>query len=139
VRTKLDLSRDGRDFVARLDPSQASALQEALRYARHGHATDAYLSVLLGADRDMVDGIMARLSRPHTEPFDVRFRPEELHVVLSALTNAATHFVSSEGLFSQEAFLVRLGFYRENFDALAQAIGDAAYRAYETQAHEVTE
>ncbi|MCT9109364.1 hypothetical protein ACFWD7_30545 [Streptomyces mirabilis] len=139
MRTELDLSRDGEDFVARLDPSQVRALQEALSYARRDHAEHAYLTVLLGAGRDVVDGIVARLSGPHTEPFDVRFRPEELHVVLSALTNAATHFVSSEGLFSQEAFLVRLGFYRENFDALALAIGNAAYRAYETQVNEVTE
>ncbi|WP_329597318.1 hypothetical protein OIE43_13030 [Streptomyces pseudovenezuelae] len=139
MRTELDLSRDGRDFVVRLDPSQASALQEALSYASRDHVTDAYLGVLLGAGRDVVDGIVARLSGTHTEPFDVRFRPEEVHVVLSALTNAATHFVSSEGLFSQEAFLVRMGFYRENFDALALAIGNAAYRAYETEAHEVTE
>ncbi|MER7569655.1 hypothetical protein ACGFWE_39605 [Streptomyces sp. NPDC048523] len=139
MRTELELSRDGDDFVARLDASQASALQEALSYARCDHATDAYLSVLLGVGRDVVDGIVARLSGPQTEPFEVRFRPQELHVVLSALTNAATHFVSSEGLFSQEAFLVRLGFYRENFDALALAIGNAAYRAYETEAHEVTE
>ncbi|MDN0197240.1 hypothetical protein [Streptomyces sp. S.PNR 29] len=139
MRTEFELTREGDDFVARLDPAQANALHEALSYARRGDATDAYLKVLLGADRGVVDGLVQRLSGPRTEPLDVRLRPEELHVVLSALTNAAAHFVTADGLFSQEPFLIRLGFYRENFDALALAIVNAAYRAYEAQADEVTE
>ncbi|GAA2308034.1 hypothetical protein GCM10010234_59760 [Streptomyces hawaiiensis] len=139
MRTEFELTRDGEDFVARLDPSQASALGEALNYARRGNAGDAYLRVLLGAGRDVVDGLVQRLRGPHTEPLDVRLRPEELHVVLSALTNAAAHFVSPDGRFPEEPFLIRLGFFRENFDALALAIVNAAYRAYETGADEVTE
>ncbi|MFF7311442.1 hypothetical protein [Streptomyces sp. NPDC008137] len=138
MRTEFELTRDGEDFVARLDPSQARALDEALSYARRADATDAYLRVLLGAGREVVDGLVQRLRGPHSQPFEVRLRPEELHVVLSALTNAAAHFVSAEGRFSQEPFLIRLGFYRENFDALALAIVNAAYRAYEAQADEVT-
>ncbi|GGY16124.1 hypothetical protein [Streptomyces djakartensis] len=139
MRTEFELTRDGDDFVARLDPSQVSALEEALSYARRGDASDAYLRVLLGVGRDVVDGLVHRLRGPHTEPLDIRLRPEELHAALSALTNAAAHFVSADGRFSQEPFLIRLGFYRENFDALALAIVNAAYRAYEVRTDEVTE
>jgi hypothetical protein len=53
-------------------------------------------------------------------------------VVLSALTNAATHFVSRQGLFSEEPFRIRLGYFRENFDALALAINNALCELYET-------
>ncbi len=130
--TELELARDGEEFVARLAPSQASALYEALIYARHENATDAYLTVLLGAGRDVVDGLLTRLRDHGAEPLDVRFRPAELHVVLSALTNAATHFVSRQGLFSEEPFHIRLGYFRENFDALALAINNALYQLYET-------
>jgi hypothetical protein len=35
-------------------------------------------------------------------------------------------FVSREGAFLQEPFHIRLGFYRENFDALARCIVEAA-------------
>lgn len=139
MRTEVDLTRDGVDFVARLDPSQASVLHEALSYVRRGDATDAYLTVLLGAGREVVDGILERLRGPRPGPFEVRFRPEELHVVLSALTTAAAHFVSREGLFSQEAFVIRLGLFRQNVDALASAIVNAAHRAYEPRVHEVSE
>jgi hypothetical protein len=139
MRTVTDLTRDGDDFVARLDPSQASTLYEALSYVRRGDVPDAYLTVLLGADRDVVDGILERLRGPRPGPFEVRFRPEELHVVLSALTTTPAHFVSRTGLFSQEAFVVRLGLYRENVDALASAIVNAAHRAYEPRVHEVSE
>jgi hypothetical protein len=34
-------------------------------------------------------------------------------------------FVSREGAFLQEPFHIRLGFYRENFDALAYGIAEA--------------
>jgi hypothetical protein len=130
--TDLELTRDGEEFVARLAPSQASALYKALIYARHENVTDAYLTVLLGAGRDVVDGLLARLRDHGGEPLDVRFQPTELHVALSALTNAATHFVSRQGLFSEEPFHIRLGFFRENFDALALAINNALYQFYET-------
>ncbi|MFJ9720935.1 hypothetical protein ACIRPQ_34210 [Streptomyces sp. NPDC101213] len=130
--TEFELAQEGEELVVRLAPSQASALYEALVHARHENATDAYLTVLLGAGRDVVDGLLARLRDHGTEPSDVRFRLEELHVVLSALTNAATHFVSRQGLFSEEPFHIRLGHFRENFDALALAINNALYRLYET-------
>jgi hypothetical protein len=132
MNTELELTRDDEEFVARLTPSQASALYQVLIYARHENATDAYLTVLLGADRDVVDGLLARLRDHGTEPLDVRFRPTELHVALSALTNAATHFVSRQGLFSEEPFRIRLGYFRENFDALALAINNALYQLNET-------
>jgi hypothetical protein len=63
--------------------------------------------------------------REQTESRDIRFRAEELHVVHSALTTIATMFVSREGAFLQEPFHIRLGFYRENFDALAYGMAEA--------------
>lgn len=137
--TEFGWRRDGDDLLVRLGPAQAAALREALAYACRDDAGPAYLTVLLGADRDLVDGIARRLDGSGDRPVEVRLRPAELHTALSALTQAATHFVSPAGLFSQEAFLIRLGFYRENFDALARAFADAAFQAYGNAAREVSE
>lgn len=43
-------------------------------------------------------------------------------LVHSALTAAPTMFLVRDGAFLQEPFHIRLGFYRENLDALAHAI-----------------
>lgn len=128
-----DASESGTSFGARLLPSEAGVLYEALSYYRWTDATAAYLTLLLGAGRDVVDGLLARLVGPHAGPFDVRFRPDELHVLLSALANAATHFVRAGGQFHQEPFHIRLGHFRQEFDALALAINNAAYTAYQTR------
>lgn len=43
-------------------------------------------------------------------------------MVHSALTAAPTMFLERGGLFAEEPFNIRLGFYRENFYALASAV-----------------
>ncbi|WP_329374304.1 hypothetical protein [Streptomyces sp. NBC_01483] len=126
MRTRLKLTRDGEAFVARLTPSQRAAMREALSYLRRPDASDLTLTLLLGTGRETVDALIERLAGGHTESRDIRFRAEELHAVHSALTTAPTMFVSREGAFLQEPFHIRLGFYRENFDALANGIFQAA-------------
>jgi hypothetical protein len=122
----LRLTRDGDAFVARLTPSQTMAMHEALIYLRHRDDSDLALTLQLGIGRETVDALIERLSGGHTESRDIRFRAEELHAVHSALTTAPTRFVSREGAFVQEPFHIQLGFYRENFDALARGIVEAA-------------
>lgn len=129
MRTQLKLTRDGDAFIASLAPSQASAMYEALSYLRQRDSGDTELILLVGAGREAVDALLERLSGPHTEPRDVRLATEELHMVHSALTAAPTMFVERGGLFAQEPFHIRLGFYRENFDALAYAVFRAAAEA----------
>lgn len=126
MRTRLRLTRDGDAFVARLAPSQTAAMREALIYLRHRDVSDLTLTLQLGIGRETADALVERLSGGHTESRDIRFRAEELHAVHSALTTAPTMFVSREGAFLQEPFHIRLGFYRENFDALAYGIAEAA-------------
>jgi hypothetical protein len=126
MRTRLRLTRDGDAFVARLAPSQTVAMREALIYLRHRDDSDLALTLQLGIGRETVDALIERLSGGHTESRDIRFRAEELHAVHSALTTAPTRFVSREGAFVQEPFHIQLGFYRENFDALARGIVEAA-------------
>ncbi|MCX4455988.1 hypothetical protein OG585_25670 [Streptomyces sp. NBC_01340] len=126
MRTRFKLTRDGDAFVARLAPSQTAAMREALIYLRHRDHSDLTLTLQLGIGRETVDALIERLSGGHTESRDIRFRAEELHAMHSALTTAATMFVSREGAFLQEPFHIRLGFYRENFDALAYGIVEAA-------------
>jgi hypothetical protein len=133
-----DVSGSGASFSAQLLPSEARALHEALSYCARTEADDAYLNLLLGAGQDVVDALLTRLCGPHAGPFDIRLRPDELHMLLCALTNAATHFVQAGGEFCQESFHIRLGHFRQDFDALALAINNAAYVAYETPTTHVT-
>ncbi|QIY72697.1 hypothetical protein HEP84_29730 [Streptomyces sp. RLB1-33] len=126
MRTRIRLVRDGDAFVARLTPSQRAAMYEALSYLRHRDVSDLTLTVLLGTGRETVDALIERLTGGPTESRDIRLRAEELHAVHSALTAAPTMFVSRDGAFIQEPFHIRLGFYRENFDALANGIVEAA-------------
>lgn len=135
-----DASGSVTSFSARLQPSEAALLYEALIYPGTGtEADDAYLTLLLGAGRDVVDDLLARLLGPHAGPFDIRFRPDELHVLLCALTNAPTHFVQAGGEFCQESFHIRLGHLRQEFDALALTINNAAYTAYMTPTTHATQ
>ncbi|WP_105972313.1 hypothetical protein [Streptomyces geranii] len=129
--TTLSFATSDASFGARLLPAEARVLYEALSFCSPTDATDAYLRLLLGAGQAVVDDLLERLGGRHEEPFDIRFRADELHVLLSALTNAATHFVRADGRFDPEAFHIRLGHFRQEFDALALAINNAAYLAYE--------
>ncbi|WP_210581645.1 hypothetical protein [Streptomyces sp. GESEQ-4] len=129
MRTQLKLTRDGDAFIARLAPSQASAMYEALSYLRERGSGDAGLALLVGAGREAVDALLERLAGPHRESRDYRLAAEELHMVYSALTAAPTMFLVRDGVFAEEPFHIRLGFYRENFDVLAHALVQAAAEA----------
>ncbi|MGW6738619.1 hypothetical protein [Streptomyces sp. NPDC055013] len=123
------MTRDGDAFVARLTPRQVSAMYEALSYLRDRDGGDTVLTLLVGAGREAVDALVVRLAGRHTESRDVRLTMAELHMVHSALTAAPTMFVERGGVFHQEPFHIRLGFYRENFDALAYAVARAVAEA----------
>ena len=129
MRTQLKVTRDGDAFVARLAPSQLSAMYEALSYLAERDSADAGLPVLVGADRGAVDAVLERLIGPYKELRDVRLTTEELHMVHSALTAAPTMFLVRDGVFAEEPFHIRLGFYRETFDVLAHALAQAAVQA----------
>ncbi|MFF7724828.1 hypothetical protein ACFZDB_36510 [Streptomyces luteogriseus] len=129
MRTQLKVTRDGDAFIARLAPSQASAMYEALSYLRGRDRGDTELILLVGAGREAVDALLERLAGPHKESRDFRLALEELHVLHSALCATPTLFLERSGLFAEEPFNIRLGFYRENFDALAQAVVRAAAEA----------
>ncbi|KAB1144528.1 hypothetical protein F7R91_22255 [Streptomyces luteolifulvus] len=126
MRTQVKLAREGDGLLATLAPSQASAMYEALSHLRERDFSDAELTLLVGARREAVDVLLDRLAGPHTESRDFRFAPEELHMVHSALTAVPTMFLVRGGAFTEEPFHIRVGFYRENFDALANAIVQAA-------------
>lgn len=129
MRTQLKITRDGDAFIARLTPRQVSAMYEALSCLRDRGSSDTELPLLVGADREAVDALVERLIGRHTESRDFRLTLEEIHMVHSALTAAPTMFIERGGLFAQEPFHIRLGFYRENFDALAYAVVRAAAEA----------
>ncbi|WP_393078052.1 hypothetical protein [Streptomyces sp. LN704] len=126
MRTRLKLTRDGDALIAGLAPSQVSAIYEALSYLRERDSGDTELTLLVGAGREAVGALLDRLAGPHTESRDVRLSVAELHMMHSALTAVPTMFLVRGGLFAEEPFHTRLGFYRENFDALALAIVNAA-------------
>ncbi|MFJ4536252.1 hypothetical protein ACIP39_09780 [Streptomyces tibetensis] len=129
MRTQLRLTRDGDAFIARLAPSQASAMYEALSCLRARDRGDTELTLLVGAGREAVDALVERLTGRHTQSRDFRLSMEELHMVHSALTAAPAMFVERGGLFAEEPFHIRTGFYRENFYALAHAVVQAAAEA----------
>ncbi|MEY9992904.1 hypothetical protein ABIE67_004936 [Streptomyces sp. V4I8] len=125
MRTDVELTRDGEDFVARLTRDQALAMYEALTHLRHRDGGEDVLALRLGAGGEAVDSLIERLAVGRADALDVRFRWEELHVVHCALTSVATMFMS-RGRLLQEPFHIRVGFFRENLDALAVSIVDAA-------------
>ncbi len=127
LRTQLKLTRDGDAFIARLAPSQVAAMYEALSHLS-GYG-DTELTLLVGSGREAVDALVERLAGRRTESCDFRLTMEELHMAISALTAAPAMFVERGGLFAEEPFHIRLGFYRENFYALAQAVVRAAAEA----------
>ncbi|MFH9590490.1 hypothetical protein ACH4MW_36690 [Streptomyces luteogriseus] len=129
MRTQLKVTRDGDAFIVRLAPSQASAMYEALSCLRGRDRGDTELTLLVGAGREAVDALLERLAGPHKESRDFRLALEELHVLHSALCATPTLFLERSGLFAEEPFNIRLGFYRENFDALAHAVVRAAAEA----------
>lgn len=129
MRTQLKVTRDGDAFIARLTPRQASAMYEALSHLRGRDRGETELTLLVGAGGEAVDSLVERLAGRHTQSHDFRLTMAELHMAHSALTAAPTMFVERDGLFAQEPFHIRLGFYRENFDALASALLRAAAEA----------
>ncbi|MEU5308895.1 hypothetical protein [Streptomyces sp. NPDC021562] len=124
MRTEVVLRRDGAAFVVRLTRSQALAVREALAFLRNRDLGEHVLALQLGATAQEVDDLVERLVVDAGEPVEVPFRWQELHTVHAALTSVATMFLS-DGRLSQEAFRTRLGFFRENLDALALGIADA--------------
>ncbi|MGW0760203.1 hypothetical protein ACWD1Y_27625 [Streptomyces sp. NPDC002814] len=125
METDFELTRDGEEFVARLTRDQALAMHEALIFLRHRDVSADILALRLGADPKAVDSIVERLRVGDAESVEVRFQWGELHVVHSALTSVATMFMS-RGRVLQEPFHIRLGFFRENLDALALSLVNAA-------------
>ncbi|WP_353946003.1 hypothetical protein ABII15_33360 [Streptomyces sp. HUAS MG91] len=131
MRTRIRLTPDegGEAFVARLAPSQASALREALMLLRSGESGDAVLALRLGADRATVDDLVDRLGDDGGRSRDIPFSASELHTLHSALTAVATMFLAHGRYFSEEPFHERIGCYREDADALALGIADALIEA----------
>ncbi|MFJ7019390.1 hypothetical protein ACIQUW_13665 [Streptomyces sp. NPDC101117] len=129
MRIQVRMTRDGDAFIARFAPRQVSAMYEALSHLRGHDYGDTELTLLTGAGREAVDALVERLAGRHTESRDFRLTVEELHMVHSALTAVPTRFVERGGLFAQEPFHIRTGFYRENFDALASALVQAVRQA----------
>ncbi|WP_329270767.1 hypothetical protein [Streptomyces sp. NBC_01451] len=124
MRTRITLTRDGDMFVARISVEQAMACSEALAFLRGRGLGTTALAVQLGASPETVGALAERLAGGQPESFELRLTTHELHILHSALTAAATMFVS-HGRFSQEPFHIRLGFFRETFDALALGIVEA--------------
>lgn len=125
MKADVELTRDGEDFVARLTRNQAMAMYEALTHLRRPDVSADILALQLGAGPEVVDSIIERVRVGRADSLEVRFRWQELHVVHCALTSVATIFMSRGRLF-QEDFHIRVGFFRENLDALAWSIVHAA-------------
>ncbi|MFC4504169.1 MULTISPECIES: hypothetical protein [Streptomyces] len=105
---------------------QALACVEALAFLRDRYAgSETAIAVSLGTTREAVDALADRLTTENGEACpELRLTMGELHTLHSALTAAATRFLSHGG-FLQEPFRIRLGYFRENFDALARDLADA--------------
>ncbi|MFI7140534.1 hypothetical protein ACIBQ5_23165 [Streptomyces massasporeus] len=129
MRTQLKPTRDGEAFIVRLAPRQVAAMYEALSHLSEQDYGDTELTLLVGAGREAVDALVERLAGRQTESRDFRLTMEELHMVHSALTTAPVLFVERGGVFAEEPFHIRLGFYRENFYALARAVLQAVAEA----------
>ncbi|MFC4504170.1 MULTISPECIES: hypothetical protein [Streptomyces] len=128
MRSRLRITRDGDAFLARLAPSQAEAAHRALTVLLNSGTGPATLAVRLGASPEAVGTLVERLGGERECSIELRLTVGELHTLHSALTAAATLFLS-DGRSSEEEFHRQTTFYRENFDALALGITEAAAEA----------
>ncbi|MEU4351830.1 hypothetical protein [Streptomyces sp. NPDC023838] len=104
-------------------------MREALEFLGGRDFTDEALVIQLGTGREELARLRAHLMKVGELTADVQLKARDLHVLHSALTASATMFLESRGVISQEAFYRRTGFFRENFDALALGIVEAASEA----------
>jgi hypothetical protein len=125
MRTRIGLTRDGEDFLARLTPAQAEACHQALSFLRDRSPGATVRAVQLGTDQKAVGSLTERLAGERKQSFELRVTLHELHILHSALTATAVMCLE-RGAFSQAEFFRRTTFYRENFDALARGIVEAA-------------
>ncbi|GHA84503.1 hypothetical protein ACIQRS_30445 [Streptomyces termitum] len=128
MRTRIKLTRAGEAFQGRLTAAQTDLMCEALRTLDGWASTDEALAVQLGADREEVDRLYDRLKGDHTTTREFTLTSRELHVIHAALTAVAPMFRTNGG-FSEEAFYDRIGFFRENADAMASSIVSAVSEA----------
>ncbi|MDO0936697.1 hypothetical protein QQY66_35150 [Streptomyces sp. DG2A-72] len=128
MRSRLQLIPDGEAFVARITPAQAEAYHQALAFLRGRNLGNTALVVQLGAGPEAVDTLADRFEGAHETSFELRLTIKELHILHSAMTAVAVMFLE-RGMFSEENFHRELTFYRENFDALALGIVEAAAMA----------
>ncbi|MGZ9935097.1 hypothetical protein ACXNSR_35080 [Streptomyces sp. NC-S4] len=129
MRRQIRLIRDGDGFTARIAPSQAEAMREALELMAGREFTEEARLIQLGADREGLVRLRTRLLVVRDRTTDVRLAAHDLHVLHGALTACATMFLDGHIPFSEEAFYRRTGFFRENFDGLALGIVEAASEA----------
>ncbi|MEH0418439.1 hypothetical protein [Streptomyces sp. B21-083] len=118
------MTRDGEALLARLTrprPRHATGRPPFCTTGIQGQRP----GVQFGADPKAVGSLTERLAGEHKESFELRLTLHELHILHSALTATAVMCVE-RGAFSQEEFYRRTTFYRENFDALARGIVEAA-------------
>ncbi|MCZ4119988.1 hypothetical protein [Streptomyces sp. H39-S7] len=129
MRTRISLTREGEAYRVRLTWPQSDAMVNALALLAEQYFSDAALTVQLGMGRDGVGVLVDKLAGDHRTTREYVLDLRELHAVHAALTAAATMFLISSTYFSAENFHVKLGFHRENLDALAlslvQALSDA--------------
>jgi hypothetical protein len=125
MRSSIGLTHDGEAFLARFTPAQAEACHRALSFLYYRNPGVTARGVQLGTDPKAVGSLTEHLAGEHKKSFELRLTLHELHVLHSALTATAVMFLE-RGAFSQEEFYRRTTFYRENFDALARGIVEAA-------------
>ncbi|WP_256104087.1 hypothetical protein [Streptomyces sp. ODS05-4] len=126
MRAQVRVTPDGDDFIVRLASSQALVAGSVLEALRSASRTDAALMVRVGFGHAEVEALIRRLRALRGAPEDLRLRPEELHALHSALLAAPTLFLVKGRHFSEEPFHNMVGVFRENVDALALHLAEAA-------------
>ncbi|KOV73158.1 hypothetical protein ADL01_19050 [Streptomyces sp. NRRL WC-3618] len=134
MRLRVQFTRDGEEFIARVRPYQADVIHRALTVflddgsdGDDGQDRDTALAVRLGASRETVQALAGHFAIGWTESRELRLTVDELHLLHSALTGAPVLFLE-RGLFSEKAFHEATDSYREHFDELALNFANYPHR-----------
>lgn len=106
----------------KLTPAQAALFRECIALTVEAHGGDTITELCTGSPRRELENITKEVGHvPENASGTCTFTLRQLHSIYASITHAVV------ALPSEEAFHIRIGFYRENAIALANSMKSAVH------------